>query len=710
MADRPSPLEVVLGVVGAGLAAIAVNLATEALPASLAPYRWLAWPLLIVLFCAAVAVRLRAPTGQAAAYADPARVREALIGRVRRNWVDGVLHRSLYRTARIELGLHVATERRHPWGLVTTPSGGAATTVAAGTRIGRVYDDLDETLLILGAPGSGKTTMLLELVDELLERADADDRRPVPVVFPLSSWASRRDPLDVWMARELVERYRIPADAAGRLARGDDLVPMLDGLDEVAAEHRTACVEAIEAYGVAHGTSRIVVCCRSADHALLRRPLAAYGTLRIEPLTRAQVEAFLDDAGPPLAPVRSALAADPGLWTLLESPLLLSIVALTYAGGPVPVAPTTTGGDRRRELFDVYVREMLTRHRDPRYPPESTQLRLAFLAAALRDQTVFRAELINRYSVPYRLVNRHSVPYRLRSLGRLANPAVRANLVAGVAVGGLTAAAAAWLIGWPAAIAASLVGLAASAESAERWDTSALAYSVRKDLTALARPSSTVASARHGLARLHYRRGAIGIPTTSGVVAGLVLGWSLGWLAIAGYAVAVAGSVSLALALVLGYAQEMLFLTPSPTERELPGPMASAVLRFGLVRAPVVAALTPVLPAAVVWATVSLDAAVRFGAVVAVGAGLFAITWLGGYAVLEQALVRRTLDRLGTFPLPARPFLDHAARCLLLRRVGGDHLFVHRELQDHFAARWDERTGTLREPDAGKPVGDPRAR
>jgi hypothetical protein len=393
---------------------------------------------------------------------------------------------------------------------------------------------------------------------------------------------------------------------------------------------------------------------------------------------------------------------------LLESPLLLSIVALTYAGGTVPAAPTVTGGDGRRELFDVYVREMLSRHRDPRYPPESTQLRLAFLADALREQTVVRTELVHRYSVPYRPARRYSVPYRLRWLGRLANPAVRANLVAGVMVGGVTAAAAFWLIGWPAAILATLVGLAASAESAERWDTFRLAYSVKEDRTALARSSSTADHIRDGLADLAHRPGAIGIPITSGVVAGLVLGWPVGWLAVAGYAVAVAASVSLALALVLGYENGVMFRAPAPTERELPGPMATTVLRCGLVRAPLVAGLTPVLPVALVWATVSLDAALRFGAVVAVGAGLFAFAWLGGYAVLEQALVRRTLDRLGLFPLPGRPFLDHAARCLLLRRVGGDHLFVHRELQDHFAARWDDRTGTLREPGEPARHGDGR--
>jgi predicted NACHT family NTPase len=48
-----------------------------------------------------------------------------------------------------------------------------------------VFDDMGGELLILGAPGSGKTTTLLELAGELLARAEAEDGQPIPVVFNL---------------------------------------------------------------------------------------------------------------------------------------------------------------------------------------------------------------------------------------------------------------------------------------------------------------------------------------------------------------------------------------------------------------------------------------------------------------------------------------------------------------------------------------------
>ena len=75
-----------------------------------------------------------------------------------------------------------------------------------------VYDQHDGALLILGAPGGGKTTLLLELADALLDRAAEDETHPIPVVFPLSTWAAHPRPLDVWLVDELQARYDVPSE------------------------------------------------------------------------------------------------------------------------------------------------------------------------------------------------------------------------------------------------------------------------------------------------------------------------------------------------------------------------------------------------------------------------------------------------------------------------------------------------------------------
>ena len=65
---------------------------------------------------------------------------------------------------------------------------------------------MGRSLLILGAPGSGKTTMLLELARQLIERARQEVTEPIPVVFNLSSWTEKLTLAD-WLARELNNIY-----------------------------------------------------------------------------------------------------------------------------------------------------------------------------------------------------------------------------------------------------------------------------------------------------------------------------------------------------------------------------------------------------------------------------------------------------------------------------------------------------------------------
>ena len=65
---------------------------------------------------------------------------------------------------------------------------------------------------------------------------------------------------------------------------------------------------------------------------------------------------------------------------------------------------------------------------------------------------------------------------------------------------------------------------------------------------------------------------------------------------------------------------------------------------------------------------------------------MFAGLFLGGGRALAQHVALRTvlwLNRLAPRDLAA--FLDFAAERLLVQRVGGGYVFVHRLLQEHFA-------------------------
>jgi predicted NACHT family NTPase len=96
-----------------------------------------------------------------------------------------------------------------------------------------VFERLNGKLLILGEPGSGKTTTLLELARDLLARAGADEAHPIPVIFNLSSWSENHKPLGDWLVDELSSKYQVPRKVAEQWIAEDALLLLLDGLGAV---------------------------------------------------------------------------------------------------------------------------------------------------------------------------------------------------------------------------------------------------------------------------------------------------------------------------------------------------------------------------------------------------------------------------------------------------------------------------------------------
>jgi len=263
---------------------------------------------------------------------------------------------------------------------------------------------MDRSLLILGAPGSGKTTLLLELARDLLDRATQDQAHPIPVVFPLSTWSESRKPLVEWLKDELNLRYDVPRAIAKEWVVTDQVLPLLDGLDEVKAEHRAACVEAINVFRQSHGFLPLVITSRSAEYEALAEPLRLQGAILVQPLTREQVDAYLTELGPAGEPVGTALREDSSLWELMDSPLLLFVITVTYAGQTVTRPPARGAvAERRDHLFGSYVEQVLCRRvADKRYTQEQTAHWLSWLASqmAKHGQTVFYLERLQRDWLP----------------------------------------------------------------------------------------------------------------------------------------------------------------------------------------------------------------------------------------------------------------------------------------------------------------------
>jgi eukaryotic-like serine/threonine-protein kinase len=320
-----------------------------------------------------------------------------------------VLESSVHDAARLELGKEMRSEAvAHPWASMLEHADGTIRALPPGKAVAEVYDEVGSALLILGAPGAGKTVTLLELARTLLDRAEAEPNVPVPVVFNLSSWKGRT-PLAKWLVEELKTRYFVPERKGRAWLDAHRLVLLLDGLDEVRADIRVDCVHAINAYAREVGVSGLVVCSRLQEYNDLQVRLTLLGAIYLQPLTPEQVDQYLARAGDRLGALRLTLREDDQLRALADTPLMLSVMTLAYEGvSPDELAQPAldTVDERRDRLFARFIQRMLDRPRttpDP-YPRERTLHWLRWLAGRMREHTesVFLIERLQPTWLPTR--------------------------------------------------------------------------------------------------------------------------------------------------------------------------------------------------------------------------------------------------------------------------------------------------------------------
>jgi predicted NACHT family NTPase len=208
---------------------------------------------------------------------------------------------------------------------------------------GSIYDTVG-LLLILGEPGSGKTTTLLDLAQTLLERARDDIKERVPVVLNLSSW-KKKQPLTEWMSGELSEKYRVPIKIARSWLQEDYLLPLLDGLDEVETSVRQNCVATINEFIEKSNPSGLVVCCRLNEYRWLPERVKLNGAICLEPLSKDEVAKYFASGGSKLAALCEAVNTDSVLQELTQTPLMLNIMSLAYQGAGANQLKTGVWGD-----------------------------------------------------------------------------------------------------------------------------------------------------------------------------------------------------------------------------------------------------------------------------------------------------------------------------------------------------------------------------
>lgn len=664
-----------------------------------------------------------------------------LLDRVEAFWIEGVLERSVLGDMSHALVKDDATETiQHPWESVLEQPGSDPRLISRDESIKSIFDKVGRSLLILGEPGSGKTVTLLELARDLVRAARTDPRQPVPVVLNLSSW--RGQPLLEWLVGELKIKYFVAERMARPLLAKNRLALLLDGLDEVSADCQAGCIEAINAFNESCGVPGFAVCSRVGEYSALPTRLRLHGAVRLEALTREQVDRYLAAMGEELAGLRSALAEDDALDALSRSPLMLRVMSVAYRGKTVPSLgagdPSSTDA-RRGHIFDSYVDQMFARKGGEAAGERGmSESWLASLAHRMRghSESVFTFEGLQpswlhrrRDRLGYALRSRMTVGLvlgitegaYLAPLGIMGNPPA-VDFVLGVLLGLSFGLGAALYDGWRIERSAGATGKTRKAGIASFVACLAVYY-------LLFAVPFTLLFQEHAAQRLPFGfvwalllALRVRVPAARSDIRPVeAIAWE--WpRAFKGAAIGAGLGLLFSVGIYVGYrhlftgddlrpwAYPVLLPIAYTTLGLLFGGLATATsdaraapgqgIRQSLKSACLVGALIAGVSGA---GTVlyllgpplffddplpSVLETVIFCALVGIYFGLVAALAFGGIDVIYHLALRRSLARADALPRALGPFLERMSALALVQRVGGGYIFLHRLLLEHFADRY----------------------
>ncbi|MGK7934138.1 MAG: NACHT domain-containing NTPase [Microcystaceae cyanobacterium] len=195
------------------------------------------------------------------------------------------------------------------------------------TSIMEVYDreEINGRLLILGQLGAGKSTILYQLAQGLIERAENDQNHPIPILFDLSKWVWVGHP-NISLLEYLLDELTLIGfeyDFARSYLENQQIIPLLDGLDELESSKRETCSEHIRYFG-----DRPLVLCdnlQALKSSAIKKKFS--GILTLQSLSNEQITNYLQETKS--VKLQTLIERDEDAQTLAHIPLFLNLMVLT---------------------------------------------------------------------------------------------------------------------------------------------------------------------------------------------------------------------------------------------------------------------------------------------------------------------------------------------------------------------------------------------
>ncbi|WP_293077726.1 signal peptidase I [Moorena sp. SIO3H5] len=312
------------------------------------------------------------------------RIRKQLLEAVKRE-VTARLLDSLHQD-QLEINLYLELPMEDSKGEVGRPERQKVIPLPPKTSAMEVFErpDVQGRLLILGEPGSGKTTTLLRLAEDLVRQAQQNHAAPIPIIFELSAWKDDQQALDQWLVAQLKDNYSIDKKISQQWLENHQLLPLLDGLDELGIPRQRLCVTKINQFLKQNIQRRGVVCCRLEEYQQGESKLRKlHGAYRLQSPNEVQIQEYLQGLGKP--EFWQVLSSDAQMRELADKPLFLNVMVTAYQGQPIT---------NEAQLWSAYVEERLTLPIDEQkypkgvpYGDKETRHWLTYLARQLVDDS-----------------------------------------------------------------------------------------------------------------------------------------------------------------------------------------------------------------------------------------------------------------------------------------------------------------------------------